>query len=159
MVEHSNKIDVKKQIEEISNEIDMLDKELSKAKLDLKEAAEHGDLRENSQYDASYSLVQHLEQKRMRLEKNLKSLLKLDKLLKEYKPTGYISLGSKVTLQIQNEKPKQYLIVPAGLGDSLQGFLDIESLQAKTACGKKAGDEYKINTGVRNIKTTIISVE
>ncbi len=124
-----------------------LNDELPKA---LKKALEHGDLRENGEYQAAkerQSYVQaQLGQLRQRLSKL--SLVNLSKI-----PTDRVSYGSTVLLyDLDSEEEITYRLVTSEESDAAQGIISTSSPIGKTLMGHQVGDEVTIRTP-RAIKT------
>ncbi len=118
-----------------------LNDELPKA---LKKALEHGDLRENGEYQAAkerQSYVQaQLGQLRQRLSKL--SLVNLSKI-----PTDRVSYGSTVLLyDLESAEEVTYRLVTSEESDAAQGIISTASPIGKTLMGHQVGDEVTIRT-------------
>lgn len=139
--------DVKKKLEERIRKLEHeLQDELPKA---LKIAREHGDLRENADYQAAkerQSFVQaELAQLTTRLAKL--SLVNLDRI-----PHGKISYGSTVVLlDIDKDQEVTYRLVMSEEADAAKGLISTTSPIGKSLLGREEGDEVTIQTpgGVR----------
>lgn len=124
-----------------------LNDELPKA---LKKALEHGDLRENGEYQAAkerQSYVQaQLGQLRERLSKL--SMVNLNKI-----PTNRVSYGSTVLLfDLDSEEEVTYRLVTSEESNASQGLISTSSPIGKSLIGHEEGDEVEIRTP-RGIRT------
>ncbi len=129
----------------LEDQIRLLERELSdELPKALKKALEHGDLRENGEYQAAkerQSYVQaQLGQLRQRLSKL--SLVNLSKI-----PTDRVSYGSTVLLyDLESEEEISYRLVTSEESDAAQGIISTTSPIGKTLMGHKVGDEVTIRT-------------
>jgi transcription elongation factor GreA len=126
-------------------EIKKLDRELKdELPKALTLALEHGDLRENADYQTAkerQSLVQaRLSQLRERLSKL--SLVDLSKL-----PTDRISYGSTVVLtDLDSDRKITYRLVSSEESDVSKGLISTVSPIGKSLMGHEEGDEVQIRT-------------
>jgi transcription elongation factor GreA len=134
--------EVKKNLEARIRKLEReLQDELPKA---LKKALEHGDLRENSEYQSAkerQSFVQaELRQLKERLGKL--SMVNLDKI-----PHDRVSYGSTVVLfDLDREEEFTYRLVMAEEADVPKGLISTTSPIGKSLLGKEEGDEVQIVT-------------
>lgn len=131
--------------QKLEQEIRKLEKELKEElPLALKKALEHGDLRENAEYQTakerqSYAQA-HLAHLRERLSKL--SMVNLNKL-----PTDRISYGSTVVLRdLDSGNEVTYRLVTSEESDVAKGLISTTSPIGKSLMGREEGDEVKIQT-------------
>ncbi len=137
--------------------LDRLEEELEKVMRELrvdvpkelKLAAAHGDLSENSEYDAAKQRQSFLQARASQLTSRVEALssLKLDDL-----PRDAVAFGSKVTLEDQDtgEEIVYELVTPEEV-DPRNGKISVGSPIGKALLGKADDDEVSINlpTGVK----------
>ncbi|MCF7906953.1 transcription elongation factor GreA [Patescibacteria group bacterium] len=119
-------------------------------------AIEMGDLSENAEFETAKE-DQALAEMRV---KNLKKILQNSKVIDHDQKKGdVISLGSKVTLEINSQK-KEYSIVGSNEANPSQGCLSCESPLGRLLIGQKAGQkvDFKTPTGVI-MKVKVIKAE
>ncbi len=124
---------------------------------ELKLAAAHGDLSENSEYDAAKQRQSFLQARVSQLTNRVEALssLKLDDL-----PRDAVAFGSKVTLEDQDsgEEVVYELVTPEEV-DPRNGKISVGSPIGKALLGKADDDEVSINlpTGVKEY--VVIKIE
>ena len=145
--------------------LERLEEELKKATRELrvdvpkelKTAAAHGDLSENSEYDAAKQRQSFLQARVSQLTNRVEALssLKLDDL-----PRDAVAFGSKVHLEDQDsgEELVYELVTPEEV-DPRNGKISVGSPIGTALLGKKADDEVSINlpTGVKEY--VVIKIE
>lgn len=139
--------------EKLKEKIRALEKELNEEIPEaLKKALEHGDLRENAEYQSAkerQSYVQaQLGQLRQRLAKL--SMVNLNKI-----PTDKVSYGSTVVLtDLDSGEEITYRLVTSEEADVNEGKISTSSPIGKSLMGHEEGDEVEIRTprGVRNLE-------
>ena len=125
-------------------EIQALDREL---KLDLpreiQKAREHGDLRENAEYQAAKERQRLVESQISLLQKRVSeiSLMNLDKL-----PRDRVAFGSTVELRELEGTIVSYQLVMAEDADPGKGFISTASPIGRALVGKEVGDEVRVPT-------------
>ena len=125
-------------------EIQALDREL---KLDLpreiQKAREHGDLRENAEYQAAKERQRLVESQISLLQKRVTeiSLMNLDKL-----PRDRVAFGSTVELRELEGTTVSYQLVMAEDADPGKGFISTASPIGRALVGKEVGDEVRVPT-------------
>jgi transcription elongation factor GreA len=149
-------IEAKKELEERVRKLEReLRDELPKA---LKKALEHGDLRENSEYQTAKERQSYVQAELAQLKQRLAKLSMVD--LSRI-PEGKISYGSTVVLyDIDREAEVTYKLVTEEEADVSKGLISTTSPIGRSLMGREAGDEVSIRTpgGVRtyeivNLKT------
>lgn len=122
----------------------------------IAEARSHGDLRENSAYDAAKH-DQAMNEKRIR---DLESLLRNAQILDD--ATGEVEsvvrLGSTVQVEIEGDE-ERYTIVGAIEASPTKGFISNESPVGKALLGKRVGAEARVSTPRGQSVYKIIRIE
>ncbi|MDP8909180.1 MAG: transcription elongation factor GreA [Chloroflexota bacterium] len=120
------------------------------------EARSHGDLRENSAYDAARHDQAMTEKRIADIEHMLRSatILEEDELARE---PGVVGLGSTVVVDFDGED-ERYTIVGAIEARPAQGLISNESPIGKALIGKRAGDRAVVSAPGGETSLTIKSV-
>lgn len=134
--------DAKKRIEDQIRALDReLNEELPKA---LEKAREHGDLRENAEYQSAKERQTFVQAQVSQLRNRLArlSLVNLDKI-----PTDRVSYGSTVVIvDLDTEEESTYRLVTAEESDVTQGIISTTSPIGRSLMGHEEGDEVVIRT-------------
>ncbi len=124
---------------------------------ELKTAAAHGDLSENSEYDAAKQRQSFLQARVSQLTNRVEALssLKLDDL-----PRDAVAFGSKVSLEDQDtgEEVVYELVTPEEV-DPRNGKISVGSPIGKALLGKAADDEVSINLPAGVKEYVVIKIE
>ncbi len=137
----------KKLQEEISRLNRELRDELPKA---LKIAMEHGDLRENAEYQTAKERQSYVQAQLANLRQRLSALSMID-LTKI--PTDRVSYGSTVVLfDLDSEEEITYRLVTSEEADVKSGLISTSSPIGKHLMSRQQGDEVEIRTprGLKN---------
>ncbi|MDQ4100212.1 MAG: transcription elongation factor GreA [Chloroflexota bacterium] len=120
------------------------------------EARSHGDLRENSAYDAARHDQAMTEKRIADIEHMLRSatILEEDEIARE---PGVVGLGSTVVVDFDGED-ERYTIVGAIEARPAQGLISNESPIGKALIGKRAGDRAVVTAPGGETSLTIKSV-
>ncbi len=120
------------------------------------EARSHGDLRENSAYDAARHDQAMTEKRIADIEHMLRSatILDEDEIARE---PGVVGLGSTVVVDFDGED-ERYTIVGAIEARPAQGLISNESPIGKALIGKRAGDRAVVSAPGGETSLTIKSV-
>lgn len=130
--------DAKKIQEEIEHRKLVIRKEALES---VKEARAHGDLSENFEYKAA---KQYKNQNESRI-RYLERLLKNAEIIEDHSKADEIGLDSIVRVYIpEDEEEEEYKIVTSIRGNSMNGYISIESPLGKALLGHKVGDNVKI---------------
>lgn len=130
--------DAKKIQEEIEHRKLVIRKEALES---VKEARAHGDLSENFEYKAA---KQYKNQNESRI-RYLERLLKNAEIIEDHSKADEIGLDSVVRVYIpEDEEEEEYKIVTSIRGNSMNGYISIESPLGKALLGHKVGDNVKI---------------
>jgi len=104
----------------------------------LKEAREYGDLSENSEYDAARLELERVVSRISEIEATLEQA----KTIKKTGSTTVVSIGSKVTVEIEGDT-EEYTIVGTAESDPLEGLISSESPLGKALIGANVGEVVK----------------
>ena len=133
--------------------------ERPKASAAIAEAADKGDLSENSEYDAAKEAQAHLEAK----INDIKMTIAQAKIVDMSRlSTDSVQLMSTVVMtNLANGRQMKYTIVSESEANLTQGKISIKTPIAKGLLNKKVGDEVdiKIPRGVLKVKIDSISIE
>lgn len=121
------------------------------------EARSHGDLRENSAYDAARHDQAMTEKRISDIEHMLRSatILEEDELARE---PGVVGLGSTVVVDFDGED-ERYTIVGAIEARPAEGLISNESPIGKALIGKRAGERAVVTAPGGETSLTIKSVD
>lgn len=145
--------DVKKIQEEIEHRKLVIRKEALES---VKEARAHGDLSENFEYKAAKQYKNKNESRIRYLEKMLKNA----EVIVDHSKADEVGLNKMVTVYIpEDEEEETYKIVTSIRGNSMNGYISIESPLGKALLGHKTGDTvtvkvneaYSYEVEIRNI--------
>lgn len=126
--------DVKKIQEEIEHRKLVIRKEALES---VKEARAHGDLSENFEYKAAKQYKNKNESRIRYLEKMLKNA----EVIEDHSGQDEVGLNKMVTVYIpEDEEEETYKIVTSIRGNSMNGYISIESPLGKALLGHKTGD-------------------
>ncbi len=133
--------------------------ERPKASAAIAEAADKGDLSENSEYDAAKEAQAHLEER----INNLKLTLAQAKIVDMSRlSTDSVQIMSKVEMtNLTVNKKMTYTIVSENEADLKSGKISIKTPIAQGLLNKKVGDvaEIKIPSGVIKLRVDNISID
>ena len=129
-------------VEKIQEEIDHRKLVIRKEALEsVKEARAHGDLSENFEYKAA---KQYKNQNEGRI-RYLERMLKNAEIIEDKWAFDEVGLNSVVKLYIEeDDEEEEYKIVTSIRGNSLDGYISIESPLGKALLGHKTGDRVHI---------------
>lgn len=108
----------------------------------IAEARSHGDLSENAEYDAAREEQRSNEGKIAELEYRIKNA----EICEEDTSTGYVHLGSTVTVYDDDlEESADYTICSVTEVDAMNGKISVESPVGAALLKKKVGDVVKVD--------------
>ena len=132
--EKLTKSDVKKIQEEIEYRKLVIRKEALES---VKEARAHGDLSENFEYKAAKQYKNKNESRIRYLEK----LLKNAEVIEDHAEFDEVGLNKLVRIYIpEEEEEEEYKVVTSIRGNSVKGYISIESPLGKSLLGHKVGE-------------------
>ena len=136
--EKLTQIDVKKIQDEIEYRKLVIRKEALES---VKEARAHGDLSENFEYKAAKQYKNKNESRIRYLEKMLKNA----EMIEDHAKDGEVGLNCIVEVYIlDDEETEEYKIVTSIRGNSIKGYISIESPLGKALLGHKIGDVVRV---------------
>lgn len=141
-----------KLLKRFEDEIRVLDRELKHdLPKEIQKAREHGDLRENAEYQAAKERQRLVESHISLLQKRVSeiSLMNLDRL-----PRDRVAFGSTVELREGEGGTVTYELVMAEDADPIKGLISTASPIGRALVGKEVGDEVRVPTpsGVREFE-------
>ena len=141
-----------KLVKRFEAEILALDRELKHdLPKEIQKAREHGDLRENAEYQAAKERQRLVESQISLLQKRVSeiSLMNLDRL-----PQDRVAFGSTVKLRELDGETVTYELVMAEDADPAKGLISTASPIGRALVGKEVGDEVRVPTpsGVREFE-------
>jgi transcription elongation factor GreA len=136
--EKLTKSDVKKIQEEIEYRKLVIRKEALES---VKEARAHGDLSENFEYKAAKQYKNKNESRIRYLEK----LLKNAEVIEDHAEFDEVGLNKLVRIYIpEDEEEEEYKVVTSIRGNSVKGYISIESPLGKSLLGHKVGENVYV---------------
>jgi len=119
----------------------------------IKAAREHGDLKENSEYQAAREEQSFLEGRVQALEDRIRRAVVVDEIA-----TGRVMMGSTVTVEVGGEEVR-YTIVGSTESDPTKGRLSTASPVGAALLGAVAGSEVDIRTPRGSVRYRVVSVD
>lgn len=119
--------------------------------LDIAEAREKGDLKENAEYHSAKEKLAEVMNRIAKVDDKLDHV----KLIDEIKvPANTVAIGVKVTLQDQDGDEFSYTLVGEDESDPSEGKISVFSPLAQGLLGKKVGEEAQVSlpAGIRAFK-------
>ncbi len=122
-------------------ELESLKKMKTQLSLDIGEAREKGDLKENAEY---HSAKERLGEVMTRISK-IQDKLQSPKIIDELKsPKGVVAIGCKVTLKDEDGDEFAYALVGEDESDPSEGKISVFSPLAQGLLGKKVGEKVEV---------------
>ena len=138
MHEQLTESDVKKIQEEIEYRKLVVRKEAIEA---VKEARAHGDLSENFEYHAAKKDKNRNESRIRYLER----MLKTAEIVSDASEDGVVGINIRVTVYfVDDDEEETYKLVTSVRGNSLTGYISIESPIGKAIIGHRVGDTVSV---------------
>ena len=143
---------------ELEEEMKSINKLRSKTALQIQEAADHGDLKENYEYKAAKEKMEFVIYKKQLLQSHVPFTFIEYREIK----TDVVGFGNKVRIleEGKNEAEDYYLLGP------IESELDLYPLVvtyhapfAKAMIGKKINEDFKLEINGKDIKFKIIAIE
>lgn len=126
--------DIRKMQEELEHRILVVRKQ---ALEDVKTARAHGDLSENFEYKAAKQFKNQNESRIRYLENMIKTAV----IIEDHRALDEAGLNKRVTVRFEGESDTEdFILVTSIRGNSMQGFITIESPVGRALLGKRAGD-------------------
>lgn len=144
-------------LQKLKDELEYLITEKRKEVVEkIKVAREHGDLSENSEYDAAKEEQAFVESRIQQIEKMIRNAKLIEA---EHTDSDTVTVGKKVIFkELPDGDQEEYTIVGTTEADPLQGKISNDSPMAKGLLGKKAGDTVVIQTPGGDMKVEIVEV-
>jgi transcription elongation factor GreA len=139
------------------SELREAEEQLSRARISIGEAAEKGDLSENSEYDAAREAEQFFIARVMQFRERINTSRILDRKI-EF--SGEISIGTRVVLlDLSTQENETYTIVGGGAFDFDKGEMPYNSPFGSGLVGKRAGEDVTITVPAGKLRYRVVSVE
>ena len=119
----------------------------------IKAAREHGDLKENAEYQSAREEQSFLEGRVQALEDRIRRAVVVDEVA-----TGRVMMGSTVTVEIAGEEFR-YTIVGSTESDPTKGRLSTVSPVGAALLGAVAGSEVDVRTPRGSVRYRVVSVD
>ena len=120
----------------------------------IKEARSHGDLSENSEYDAARDEQAKIEARIQELEYKLEHAIIIDN-----KDKSTVNVGCEVTiLYVDDEEEDVYSIVGSLEADPFENKISNESPIGSAIIGKKVGDVVDVNANGSSYQVKILKI-
>jgi transcription elongation factor GreA len=149
------KVLTKKGLEKIQAELkDLKENKRKDIRERIKTAKEYGDLSENSEYSDAKEQQAFIEGRIQELE----NLIKKVKVVDKKKNITHVSVGDKVTLQIEGDK-EVYEVVGVNESDPASGKISCESPIAESLLDHKVGDIVEFPTPDGKMDCKILKIE
>jgi transcription elongation factor GreA len=121
-------------------------------------AREHGDLRENAEYQAAKEQQGFIEGRIKEIENKLADAQIID--VTKIKPSGKVIFGATVTVLVAgSDETKRYRIVGEDEADLKLDKISVMSPLARALVGKSEGDAVTVKTPNGNLEYEIAKVE
>ena len=121
-------------------------------------AREHGDLRENAEYQAAKEQQGFIEGRIKEIEQKLADAQVID--ITKIRPSGKVIFGSTVTVMVAgSDETKRYRIVGEDEADLKLDKISVMSPLARALVGKSEGDAVTVKTPNGNLEYEIAKVE
>lgn len=134
MHDRLTRADIQKMKEELEHRILVVRKE---ALEDVKTARAHGDLSENFEYKAAKQFKNQNESRIRYLEGMIKTAI----VIEDERAIDEAGINKRVTVRFEGEEETEdYVLVTSIRGNSMQGYITIESPVGRALVGKRAGD-------------------
>lgn len=143
--------------QKIKDELDLLTKVKRKELADnLSRARDHGDLRENAEYDAAKEALARNENRIMELGQKIASLTIMDDL---DIPDDKVYIGATVKLLDLNDNEEiEYKLVSEAEADIFENKLSVESPIGKGLLGHQVDEEVSITVPRGTLEYKILSI-
>lgn len=131
-------------LKRFEEEIQQLERELkTDLPREIKRAREHGDLRENAEYQAAKERQSYVQARIAMLRKRMAeiALVNLDKI-----PRDRAGFGSTVTLIDENGEEVTYQLVMPEDADASRGLISTSSPIGKALLNRRIGDQVRVQT-------------
>ena len=120
----------------------------------IKEARSHGDLSENSEYDAARDEQAKIEARIQELEYKLEHAKIVDKIDK-----SKVNVGCEVTIfYVDDKEEEKYYIVGSLEADPFENKISNESPIGSAIIGKKVGDVVSVNANGSSYDVKILAI-
>jgi transcription elongation factor GreA len=134
--------------DQMKNKLEAKMEDLQSGLVDVKErrrdAWTEGDLRENSAYHEAENAEEGMQTEMASIVKRISELDSLLALTADYKHSGFISVGSVVTLKYENGRERSIMLVPDQFAELEFGWIAAGSPIGRELEGKQAGNTVTV---------------
>ena len=137
--------------EKLLKDLEPLKKMKNQLSIDIGEAREKGDLKENAEYHSAKEKLGEVMSRIAKINDKLQSA----KLIDDIKvPAGTVSIGGKVTVEDEDGDRLTYTLVGEDESDPTEGKISVYSPLAQGLLGKKKGEKtvVELPAGPREFK-------
>jgi len=120
----------------------------------IQEATEHGDVSDNSEYEALKEEAVMVDARIHELEQTLERAEVLDPAAGD----GSVSLGSRVTLRSDDGEQETWMVVSPEEAHARDGTISTESPVGRAVMGRRVGDSAHVKTPAGTIVYTVVEV-
>jgi transcription elongation factor GreA len=127
--------------EKLVKELEPLKKMKNQLSLDIGEAREKGDLKENAEYHSAKEKLGEVMSRIAKIQDKLANVKIIDELKA---PKGVVAIGVKVTVKDEDGDQFAYSLVGEDESDPSEGKISVFSPLAQGLLGKKIGEKVQI---------------
>jgi transcription elongation factor GreA len=137
--------------EKLIKELEPLKKQKNQLSLDIAEAREKGDLKENAEYHSAKEKLGEVMTRIAKIQDKLENAKIIDSLKT---PKGHVAIGCAVALKDEDGDEIEYTLVGEDESDPAEGKISVYSPLAQGLLGKKVGETVMIElpAGPRQFK-------
>ncbi len=142
--------------EKLKKDLDALMKQKAQLSLDIGEAREKGDLKENAEYHSAKEKMGEVMGRIGQIQDKLQSAKLIDEL---DVPKDTVAIGTAVTVEDEDGDSSEYALVGEDESDPAEGKISVQSPLAQGLLGKKVGQDVEVQlpAGVRRFKIRKVS--
>ena len=137
--------------EKLLKELEPLRAQKNQLSLDIAEAREKGDLKENAEYHSAKEKLGEIMTRISKIQDKLENAKLIDDLKT---PKGTVSIGCRVKLQDEEGDEMEFILVGEDESDPSEGKISVYSPLAQGVLGKKIGEkaDVELPAGTRTFK-------
>ena len=137
--------------EKLREELKSLMQQKSQTSLDIGEAREKGDLKENAEYHSAKEKMAEIMSRIGKIQDKLQSAKIIDEM---NIPKDTVAIGTTVTLEDSDGETSEYTLVGEDESDPLEGKISVQSPLAQGLLSKKVKEtvEVQLPAGPRSFK-------
>jgi transcription elongation factor GreA len=146
----------RKGYQKMLQEVEELRKRKPLLALEIKDAMEKGDLKENAEYHAAKEELTHVQRRIAELENRLGSA----RLLEDQAniPTDKVYIGATVVVKDESGSESKYTLVDAAEANPREGLISVTSPLGQSLMGHPINTTVKVAIGKEGYKLTILKI-